>query len=135
MDRTHRKSDTALPLALLRIAAFLAMACAAAAQAWVPGAGVGSVTLSYQRIANTGHRLSDGFLAEVGQSLNMGLYLEAEYAVTNRLSLVAGLPYVFGKYTSPNPPPPPIPYLPTDQCHCWHSGWQDWRSEEHTSEL
>ena len=115
-----------LPLALLTIAAFLAMACDTAAQAWVPEAGVGSVTLSYQRITNTGHRRSNGFLAEVGQSLNMGLYLEAEYAVTNRLSLAAGLPYVFAKYTAPKPPPPPIPIFPWDQCHCWQSGWQDW---------
>jgi hypothetical protein len=126
MDRTHRKSYPALPLALLRIAAFLAMACDTAAQAWVPGVGVGSVTLSYQRITNTGHHRSNGFLAEVGPSLNMGLYLEAEYAVTNRLSLAAGLPYVFAKYTAPRPPPPPIPILPWDQCHCWQSGWQDW---------
>ena len=101
MDRTHRRFPQALPVAVLVFAAFLAMACDAAAQPWVPAVGVGSVTLSYQRITNSGHRLSDGFLAEVGQSLNMGLYLEAEYAVTNRLSLVAGLPYVFGKYTGP----------------------------------
>ena len=126
MDWTHRTSYPALPLVLLRIAAFLAMACDTAAQAWVPEAGVGSVTLSYQRITNTGHRRSNGFLAEVGPSLNMGLYLEAEYAVTNRLSLAAGLPYVFAKYTAPKPPPPPIPILPWDQCHCWQSGWQDW---------
>jgi hypothetical protein len=117
---------TLLPRALVTIAAFLAMACDTAAQAWVPGAGVGSVTLSYQRITNTGHRRSNGFLVEAGQSLNMGLYLEAEYAVTNRLSLAAGLPYVFARYTAPKPPPPPIPIFPWDQCHCWQSGWQDW---------
>jgi hypothetical protein len=126
MDWTRRKSYPALPLALLRITAFLVMACDSAAQAWVPGAGVGSVTLSYQRITNTGHHRSNGFLAEVGPSLNMALYLEAEYAVTDRLSLSAGLPYVFAKYTAPRPPPPPIPILPWDQCHCWQSGWQDW---------
>jgi len=55
----------------------------------------------------------------------MSLYLEAEYGVTNRLALTAGLPYVFAKYTDPDPPPPPIPFLPADQCRCWHSGWQD----------
>ena len=46
MDWTHRKSYATLPLALLRIATFLVMACDTPAQAWVPGAGVGSVTLS-----------------------------------------------------------------------------------------
>jgi hypothetical protein len=97
----------------------------AQAQAWVPQRGQGSLNISYQRITNTGHRLSDGFLAEGGQSLNMAAYVEGDYAVTNRLSFTAGLPYVFGKYTDPNPPPPPIPFLPWDQCHCWQSGWQD----------
>ena len=97
----------------------------AQAQAWVPQRGQGSVNVSYQRISNTGHRLSDGFLDEGGQSLNMVAYVEGDYAVTDRLSFTAGLPYVFGKYTDPNPPPSPIPFLPWDQCHCWQSGWQD----------
>jgi hypothetical protein len=94
-------------------------------QAWGPPAGEGSVSFSYQRIDNTGHRLTDGFLVPGGQSLNMWLYVEGEYALTNRLSFTAGLPYVFSKYTDPNPPPPALPYLPVDQCHCWHAGWQD----------
>src|SRR5690348_892352 len=103
-----------------------ALAGVASAQAWLPPPGTGSITFSYQRITNNGHRLTDGSLLPAGQSLNMGLYLEAEYAPVSRLSLVAGLPYVFGKYTDPNPPPPFIPYLPGDRCRCWHGGWQDW---------
>ena len=55
----------------------------------------------------------------------MSAYLEAEYAFTNRFSVTAGLPYVFAKYTDPNPPPSPIPFLPADACRCWQSGWQD----------
>ena len=95
------------------------------AQAWVPSRGEGSINFAYQRISNTGHRLTDGFLAKGGQSTNMGLYVEVDYALTDRLSFSAGMPYVFGKYTDSNPPPPPIPFLPLDQCHCWNSGWQD----------
>lgn len=57
--------------------------------------------------------------------MTAAIYLEAEYAVTDRLSLAAGLPYVFAKWTSKEPPPPFLPFLPRDQCHCWHSGWQD----------
>jgi hypothetical protein len=107
------------------IALFLATANHAKAQAWVPPRGEGSISFSYQRIDNTGHRRTNGHLLPRGRSLDMSLYLEAEYAFTNRLSLTAGLPYVFAKYTDPNPPASPIPYLPVDQCHCWQSGWQD----------
>jgi hypothetical protein len=55
----------------------------------------------------------------------MSLYVEVDYALTDRFSFSGGLPYVFAKYTDPNPPPPPIPYLPVDECHCWNTGWQD----------
>jgi hypothetical protein len=122
MDLVRRRR---IPDPVFAFAAFFALVSSAAAQAWVPPQGSGSVSLSYQRIDNTGHRRSNGFLVEAGQSLNMGLYLEGEYSLTSRLSLAVGLPYVFGKSTTVNPPPPPIPYLPWDQCHCWQSGWQD----------
>ncbi len=97
----------------------------AAGQAWAPPAGSGAVTISYQRIGNSGHRLTDGTLIEGGQSLNMAVFVEGDYALTQRLSFTVGLPFVFSKYTDSNPPPPPFPYLPIDQCHCWQKGWQD----------
>lgn len=109
----------------MAIALFLAAANHARAQAWVPPRGEGSITFTYQRIDNTGHRRTNGFLVPRGRSLDMSLYLEADYAFTDRLSITAGLPYVFAKYTDSNPPPPPIPFLPGDQCRCWQSGWQD----------
>jgi hypothetical protein len=111
--------------ACIAIAVLLATANHAKAQAWVPLRGEGSVSVSYQRIDNTGHRRTNGFLFSRGRSLDMSLYLEAEYAFTSRLSVTAGMPYVFAKFTDANPPPPPIPYLPVDECHCWQSGWQD----------
>jgi hypothetical protein len=95
------------------------------AQAWVLPRGEGDISLTYQTIDNTGHRRTNGFLVPRGLSIDMSLYLEAEYALTNRFSVTAGLPYVFAKYTDPNPPPPPIPFLPEDQYRCWQSGWQD----------
>ena len=51
----------------------------------------------------------------------MAFYAGVDYAFTDRLSFSVGLPYVFAKYTDPNPPPPPIPYLPVDECHCWNT--------------
>jgi hypothetical protein len=106
-------------------ALWLIAANAAKAQAWVLPAGEGDVSFTWQRIDNTGHRRTDGFLVPHGASLDMSLYVEAEYAFTNRFSVTAGLPYVFAKYTDPNPPVSPIPFLPVDQCRCWQSGWQD----------
>jgi len=83
------------------------------------------VSLSYQHIANTGHRLTDGSLIPRGQSADVSIFLDAEYAFTDRFSVEGALPYVFAKFTSPNPPRPPIPYLPVDQCHCWKGALQD----------
>ena len=97
----------------------------AKAQAWVLPRGDGTITFTYQEIDNTGHRRTNGYLVPHGSSLDMSLYVEAEYAFSNRFSVTAGLPYVFSKYTDPNPPQNPIPFLPQDQCRCWHSGWQD----------
>ena len=111
--------------ACVAIVLFLATADHAKAQAWVLPRGEGALSFIYQRIDNTGHRRTNGFLVPHGRSLDMSLYLEAEYAFTKRFSVTGGLPYVFTKYTDSNPPAPPIPYLPVDQCHCWHSGWQD----------
>jgi hypothetical protein len=112
--------------ALFTAAAFLMTAANdCKAQAWVLPRGEGAIGFTYQRIDNTGHRRTNGFLLPHGLSLDMSLYFEAEYAFTDRLSIAAGLPYVFARYTDPNPPPPPIPFLPRDQCRCWQSGWQD----------
>jgi hypothetical protein len=116
---------SATPIFLFATFLLTAIPRVAAAQAWVPEKGEGSINFSWQNISNTGHRLSDGFLAKGGQSTNIGLYIDADYALTDRLSFGVGIPYVFGKYDAPNPPPPPIPFLPVDQCHCWNSGWQD----------
>lgn len=107
------------------LVALFALVAPVAAQAWVPPAGSGAVTVAVQRIDQTGHRTTDGTLFENGKSLNASIYVEVDYALTNRLVISGGLPYVFSKYTDPAPPPPFIPFLPVDQCRCWHSGAQD----------
>ena len=103
------------------------MARTALAQPWVPPAGTGLVTVAAQRIDHTGHRLTDGTLIHQGMSLNTSLFVDVEYAITNRWLLSVALPYVFGKYTDPSPPPPFVPFLPVDQCRCWNSGPQDFQ--------
>src|SRR5204863_5065838 len=79
------------------VAAALCLTAAndAKGQAWVLPRGEGSISFTYQRIDNTGHRRTNGFLVPRGRSLDMSLYLEAEYALTNRFSVTAAVPYVF----------------------------------------
>jgi hypothetical protein len=93
------------------------------AQAWVPPAGVGAVTFIYQTINNTGHLLTDGSRLDDGKSTDIGLYVEGEYALTDRFSLAAGVPYVFARYRGPGPTP--FVTLPIDACHCWNHGLSD----------
>ena len=113
-------------LCLLVLALACAMTRAASAQAWgFAPAGVGAVTIQSQWISNTGHRFTNGTLNPFGPSLNRAIYIETEYAFTDRFSIDVGVPYVFSKWTSATPPPPIFTFHPWDQCHCWQSGWQD----------
>ena len=92
------------------------------AQAFTPPQGVGSVTLAWQYVDNTGHRGTDGFFVARGQSVTTSALFELEYGVTDRLSTTFGIPYVFAKYTGGLPP---FSGLPVDSCTCWHSSFQD----------
>jgi hypothetical protein len=102
-----------------------AVTCAparAAAQAFTAPQGVGTVTVVSQVVDNTGHRLSDGFLLERGPSVTSSVLVEAEYAFTDRLSVTAGIPYVFARYTGTLPSLSGLAY---DECRCWQSSFQD----------
>ncbi|MEP6783265.1 MAG: hypothetical protein ABI983_06315 [Acidobacteriota bacterium] len=103
----------------------LASSGTAFAQAWPAPEGTGAVNFTYQFIDNTGHTLTDGTLIPDGKSRNMSVFIEGDYAFTDKFSITAGIPYVMSKYIGPNPPPPPIPYLPNEQCGCWSHGIQD----------
>lgn len=92
------------------------------AQAFTLPQGVGAVTLAWQYVDNTGHRLSDRFLRVAGQSVTTSVDFEIDYGVTDRLSATFGVPYVWAKYTGSLPPPSG---LPVDSCQCWHSALQD----------
>ncbi len=118
----HRARSAAAVLSF-SAAAVLAAPHAAIAQAWVPPAGSGSLNVVSQTIDNTGHLLTDGSLLPDGKSRDASLYLEAEYALTDRLSVSAGLPFVFARYIGPGPTPGP--QQPVDLCRCWHGAWQD----------
>ena len=136
MDRVPRVARLAFTLAALTLGVFAAAATPAWAQAWVPPAGLGSVTVAGQTINNTGHTDTDGVFLKIGRSVNTRIDVEADYAFTDRLSLSVGLPLVFAKYVDPLPygpsgvavsdvPVGTIPFPPRDECRCWQSGWQD----------
>jgi hypothetical protein len=115
----------------LVLAVVLLRGASAIAQAYTPPAGVGAVTVGWQYVDNTGHRLSDGSLylpdgtPTGGTSVDMTFFVETEYGLTDRFAASLALAYVFAKWTDPNPPPPFVPYLPVDSCHCWNSSFQD----------
>ena len=103
-----------------------AYASSAFAQAWPIPRKTGAVSLVYQWIDNTGHRLSDGKLLEDGKSRNQGLAVALDYGVTEKLSVSVGVPFVGAKYVGPNlPPVPPELQSPNDVDGEWHSGFQD----------
>lgn len=105
------------------VAAVIAAAADARAQAWGPPAGEGAIGVSVQRLDNTGHRLSDGSVLPIGKSLDAAIDADVDYGITDRLAVTVGIPFVFARYTSPDDPPGPPQAV--DQCRCWHSAWQD----------
>ena len=92
------------------------------AQAWVPPAGIGVVSVVYQGITNTNHRLTDGSLFDGYDSLSRGVLFNLDYAITDRFSFSIGVPYLGSKYTGPEPS---FFGLELDNCFCWNHGWQD----------
>lgn len=92
------------------------------AQPFTPPAQVGSVTIVWQWVDNTGHFLGDGFLLERGPSVTTSALVEVEYGVTDRFAASVGVPYVFARYTGDLPP---LSQLPRDSCRCWNSSFQD----------
>lgn len=101
------------------------LACApssAYGQAFTAPEGVGQVTLAWQVVDNIGHRFTDGLFLRGGDSVTMSALFEIDYAITDRLGVTGGIPYVFAKYTGAQPP---FSRLPVDTCACWHSSFQD----------
>jgi hypothetical protein len=103
-------------------AALVAVPSSVAAQAFTSPQGVGSVSLVWQFVDNTGHRLSDGILLVSGPSITTSAVVELDYGLTDRLSATVAIPYVFAKYTGALPS---FSRLPIDECRCWQSSFQD----------
>jgi hypothetical protein len=104
------------------VIAVLLLPGSAAAQAFTPPPRVGSVTVAWQWVDNTGHILTDGTLFPRGQSVTTSLMTEVDYGVTERLAATASVPFVFARYTGDLPP---FSGLERDSCRCWHQSFQD----------
>ena len=111
----HRRPVAAL-------VAVLIVPASAAAQAFTPPPRVGSVTVAWQWIDNTGHILTDGTFAQRGQSVTSSVLAELDYGITERLAATVAAPFVFAKYTGQLPP---FSGLERDACRCWHQSFQD----------
>jgi hypothetical protein len=94
----------------------------ARAQAFTPPEGVGSVTLAWQFVENTGHIFTDGFYLARGPSVTTSLLFDIDYGVTDRLAVNGGIPYIFARYTGDLPA---MSGQPHDECRCWNSSFQD----------
>ena len=93
-----------------------------AAQAFTPPPRVGSVTVGWQWVDNTGHILTDGTFFPRGQSVTTSLLAEVDFGVTERFAATASVPFVFAKYTGDLPP---FSGLERDACRCWNQSFQD----------
>jgi hypothetical protein len=122
MGRTYALADCWARRCLIILGALISVATAASSQAWVPPAGVGAVNLIFQDVDHTGHLLDDGTFLPGYESASQGLLLEADYAVTDRFSITAGIAYIRAKYLGPEPS---FFGLPVDDCFCWNRDWQD----------
>jgi outer membrane putative beta-barrel porin/alpha-amylase len=107
---------------LAQAIAVLLVPASAGAQAFTPPPRVGSVTLGWQWVDNTGHILTDGTLFPRGQSVTTSLMVEVDYGVTERFAATMSVPFVFARYTGDLPP---FSGLERDACRCWNQSFQD----------
>ena len=86
------------------IAAWLLPACAMS-QAWLPEQGDFSLNLDYANTLSKKHYLPDGSEIDVGHTRAETIAFTASYAVTDRLSVMASLPWIRARYTGDRPHP------------------------------
>ena len=76
-----------------------------AAQAWLPEKGDFSLNLAYVNTLSKKHYLPDGQEIDVGHTRVQTISLSASYAVSERINLMAELPWVQTRYTGERPHP------------------------------
>jgi hypothetical protein len=69
------------------------------AQAWTPGKGEGTVSLTYQNYDVAGHYDAQGRKNNNGGTQSQTAIIEVDYGITDTISLTVGLPFIASKYT------------------------------------
>lgn len=118
-------ADRLLGLAAL-LAGSLAGAGTAQAQAWLPPKGEGAVSVTLGHYSFDGHFASDGRRDPFGGTRAWSVWTEVSYALTDRLSVSASLPFVSTKLTGEFPDG--VPLGPLDDGR-YHGDFQDFRFE------
>lgn len=115
-----------LQLALIMVALLPGFALA---QAWLPDKGTFSYSLAFNDVLNREHYLADSTEVDVGHTRSQSYGFLVSYSPTDRLMLVAGIPYVRTRYWGPpshggNP-------LAVDDDGDWHGAFTDFRLSAH----
>src|SRR5439155_807399 len=100
---------------------FLFSTTIAAAQAWVPEKGEGTVTLTLQDNFVKDHLGSGGQRFDVGHIRTFIAFQDIDYGITDKLALDVSIPFVLSRYYGPKPH-----QLPVDDGK-YHGNFQDVR--------
>ncbi len=116
-------------LLLLALLAVLLLPGISLAQAWLPEKGTFSYSVAFNDVLNRDHYLANGKEVDVGHTRSQSYGFTVSYSPTDRLMLVAGIPYVRAKYWGPpshggNP-------AAVDDDGQWHSDFTDFRISAH----
>lgn len=119
--------------AVLAIVAIVATARPSGAQSWAPRVGEGDVTFVVQSIDHLGRVFPDSRFP-CCETTNVALAVDADYGLSSRWSMSAGVPYVFAQYWGRAGEAAPPPWYTTpavDACRCLHSAFQDFNFGAH----
>lgn len=101
------------------------------AQAWTPGEGDGTLSLTYQNYDVAGHYDARGRKNNNGGTKSHVAVVEIDYGITNTIGLTVSLPFIASKYTGP-----PVYFVGGVETHpgplddgTYHGAFQDVRIE------
>jgi hypothetical protein len=116
------REKSAMRIAILAVAAIALAPAPADAQAWLPEAGQGAVTVLFQDMAVRQHLFSDGQSVDAGHIDSHNVMLDLTYSVTDKVAVGISLPYVSARYNGTFRHPGSV----LDD-GSFHGTWQDFR--------